>query len=188
MFAGCALVLIANCAFVSEVPELVREKLECTNEVAGTFTQTKKDGRSGLVYMTKGEYRVRPGRDFEWRTREPFETVFYATPTEYVYSNEDERVEKKLADLPRSSYFADLGKGNFSIFFRLFDALYKEDGGRFFVKAKPKAGSELEQFLKRVEAEGNRNRWTLTAVFPDDTEFKLEFVDRLREEVSHALQ
>lgn len=188
MFAGCALVLIANCAFATEVPDLVREKLESTNEVAGVFTQTKKDGRSARVYVTKGEYRVRPGRDFEWRTREPFETVFYATPTEYVYSNEDERVEKKLADLPRSSYFADLGKGDFSIFFRLFDALYKEEGGRFFVKAKPKVGSELERVLKRVEAEGDRNRWTLTAVFPDGTEFKLDFADRLREEVPHALQ
>ncbi len=179
MLTGYACLLIAS-TFVSEVPPLVREKLESTNEVVGTFIQTKIDGRTKQTYVTKGEYQIRPGRDFTWRTLDPFETTFYATETNYVYKNEDEEVARNLADMSNVGYFADLGKSDWTIFFKLFDALYKEEGEKFFIKAKPKAGNDLAKVLKRVEAEGTRDKWQLTATFPDETRFKLEFTDKLK--------
>lgn len=170
MFVWNACLLIAS--FVTEVPPLIAEKLASTNETAGVFTQTKTmpDGRR---FVSEGTFRIRPGRDFEWSVHEPFETSFFATPERYIYTNEDERVERKLEDLPHLARFDALAKGDFSPFFEMFDALYKEEGGKFYMRTKPKR-RELKSFLKQVDAEGEREAWTLIATFPDGTTFKIE--------------
>lgn len=174
MLFGCFGVLIAAVGFVTEVPPLLAEKLKSTNEVHGTFVQTKTD--KAHSYVTTGTYRIRPGIDFEWRTLNPFESVFTATPTDYVYENEDETVSRPLKDLPGGEKFAKVGSGDASVFFDLFDALYKEEGGKFFVKAKPKM-RDLKRVLSRVEAEGTVTNWTLKATFPNGVEFKFDFKD-----------
>lgn len=173
MLFGCLGLLIAA-GFVKDVPPLLEAKLTTTNETRGAFVQTKIDG--ARTYETRGTYRIRPGDDFEWVTTEPFETRFYATPTNYVYSNEDERVARLLADLPGSERFAAISRGDPKAFFDAFDALYKEEDGRFFVKAKPKV-RDLRRALERVEAEGTVTNWVLTATFPNGVKFKLEFKD-----------
>lgn len=174
MLFGCLGVLIAAVGFATEVPPLLAEKLTSTAEVRGTFVQTKTDRNRS--YVTKGTYRIRPGVDFEWRTLDPFETVFLATPTNYVYSNEDESVTRRLSELPGGDKFGDIGKGDASIFFELFDALYKEEDGRFFVKAKPKT-RDLKRALTRVDAEGTVTNWTLQVTFPNGTNFRIDFKD-----------
>lgn len=173
MLFGCLGLLIAA-SFASEVPPLLEAKLSATNETCGTFVQTKIDGARS--YQTRGTYRIRPGVDFEWVTSEPFETRFYATPTTYVYTNEDERVARLLKDLPGAERFAAISRGDPKVFFDAFDALYKEEDGRFFVKAKPKV-RDLKRVLERVEAEGTVTNWTLTATFPNGIKFKFDFKD-----------
>lgn len=181
MFFGCLGLLIAA-AFTTEIPPLLKAKLAATNEVMGSFVQTKVTpptaGASGRKYISKGTYRIRPGVDFTWQTRAPFKTTFYATPTNYVYANEDETVRKALRDLPGFDRVPagrpplEMAKG----FFDAFDALYKEEGERFFVKAKPKV-RDLKRALERVEAEGTASDWRLRAVFPNGTVFVIEFKD-----------
>ena len=170
MLFGCVGILMAG--FVTAVPETIAARLNLTNETAGVFTQTKTmtDGRQ---LVSTGTYRIRPGKDFEWSVHEPFETCFYATPEKYTYTNEDETVERELKDMPQFSRFDKVAAGDYSMFFEAFDALYKEEDGRFFVKAKPKA-RELKRFLDKVEAEGTPEKWKLTATFPDGTAFKIE--------------
>ena len=175
MFVGCVALLMAATPFLTEVPPTLREKLAATNEVRGAFVQ-RKTTPEGTTYVTKGTYALRPGVDFTWKTVEPFETTFYATPTNYVYSNEDESVTRKLSELPGFARVEAAGKGDYSAFFDAFDALYKEEGGKFFVLAKPKVG-DLKRVLKRVEAEGTVTNWMLKAEFPDKTTFALEFSD-----------
>ena len=176
MLVRNACLLIAAAGFLTEVPEPIRAKLASTNEVRGAFTQTKTaaDGKS---YVTKGTYEIRPGRDFTWRTLEPFETCFTSTQAKYVYSNEDETVSRPLADLPGFSRFEGFGKGDFSAFFKAFDALYAEEGEKFYVRAKPKV-SELKRVLVRVDAEGVLTNWTLRAELADKTIFSVELRDR----------
>lgn len=181
MLFGCLGLLIAA-SFTTEIPPLIAAKLAATNEISGSFVQTKVSPptatASGRKYVSKGTYRIRPGVDFEWKTREPFETTFYATPTNYVYANEDETVRKALKDLPGFDRIPEgrppleMAKG----FFDAFDALYKEEGGRFFVKAKPKV-RDLKRALDRVEAEGTTTNWTLRAIFPNGIAFTIEFTD-----------
>lgn len=170
MFLGCAILLMTG--FLSEVPPMVAERLNSTNETQGTFVQTKTmpDGRR---FKSKGTYRIRPGKDFEWAVHEPFETCFYSTQEKYVYTNEDERVERALKDLPNFARLSEAATGDYQGFFAAFDALYKEEDGKFFVKAKPKV-KELKRFLSRVDAEGEPQDWELTATFPDGTTFKIE--------------
>ncbi len=173
MFFGCVVLLTAG--FMAEVPPAIEARLNSTNETAGTFVQTKTmpDGKK---WVSRGTYRIRPGKDFEWAVHEPFETCFFATPSDYVYTNEDERVERELKDLPYFSRLNKVASGDYTMFFDAFDALYKEEGGRFFMKAKPKA-KELKRFLERVDAEGDfvgAKEWELTATFPDGTTFKIE--------------
>ena len=153
MFVWNACLLIAAAGFLSEVPDPIRAKLMSTNETYGVFVQTKTatDGKS---YVTKGTYCIRPGVDFTWRTLEPFETCFTASTTNYVYSNEDETVVRKLSDLPGFSRFEGVGNGDFSAFFKAFDALYAEEAGKFYVRAKPKT-AELKRVLSRVDAESS---------------------------------
>ncbi|MBR1921070.1 MAG: hypothetical protein IJ829_03570, partial [Kiritimatiellae bacterium] len=167
---------MAAAAFVSEVPETLRARLASTNEVGGVFVQTKTTG-DGRRYVTRGDYELRPGRDFVWRTREPFEACFSATPTAYVYSNEDETVSRPLADLPGFSKFAAVADGDFAAFFRAFDVMYAEEGGRFYLRAKPKV-ADLRRVLAKVDAEGTVTNWVLRAELADKTVFSLEFADR----------
>ena len=161
--------------FVTEVPETVRARLSDTNETAGTFTMTRTLP-SGEKFVTSGDYLVRPGVDFTWRTKTPFATCFYATPERYVYTNEDERVERRLEDLPHLSRFKAAAKGDYSAFFDAFDALYKEEGGLFHFKAKPKVDA-LRRVLERVDGDGGPGFWRLKASFTDKSSIDVEFKD-----------
>lgn len=176
MCFGSACVLIAAAGFITELPATLRGLLARTNETSGVFVQTKTTA-GGKAYVTRGEYRIRPGVDFVWKTLEPFEMCFTATPTNYVYSNEDETVVRPLADLPGYSRFAGIGKGDSAALFGSFDVLYAEEGGKFFVRARPKA-AELKRVLARVDAEGVTTNWTLRAELSDRTVFTI-LVSRL---------
>ncbi len=171
MFVWNACILIAAAGFVTEVPEPIRLKLVSTNETSGTFVQTKTtpDGRE---YVTRGVYKIRPGVDFTWKTTDPFETCFYATTTNYVYSSEDESISRSLAELPGFSRFDAVGNGDFSPFFRAFDSLYAQKDGKFYVRSRPKV-ADLRRFLSRVDVEGVLTNWTLRAEFSDKTLFSV---------------
>lgn len=175
MFLGCSCFLIAatTTGFLSEVPPMLEEILEPKTEIVGVFEQTKY-AANGKKYVMTGEYIIRHGLDFTWKTLEPFETCFYSNREEYTYTNEDETVTKKLEDLPNSTYFVALGRGDYTVFFDLFDALYKEEDGKFYLKAKPKT-RELKKALSRVDAEGTPDNWVLRAEFPNKTIFELKF-------------
>ena len=186
MLIGCAAVLIAAAVSpaepvpLAEVPPLIASRLASTNEVRGVFAMEKfvPDATGGRTFRSRGEYRIRPGRDFTWRTLEPFETTFTATPTNYVYANEDETVTRRLRDLPGVPAFADVAKGDYSAFFRCFDALYREEpDGRFFLKARPKV-RDLARRLARIDVEGVSTNWTLRAEFPGRTAITVRFEDR----------
>ena len=169
---------MAAMAVVSEVPEALRARLMPTNEVVGTFETRKRPGGTGALLVTRGDFRIRPGADFAWRTREPFETLFWTSRERYVYSNEDERVERPLADLPQASRFAALAAGDFSSALKAFEVRYgAEPGGRFRLAAKPKA-RELKGRLETVDAEGDPTNLTVRAIFPDRTEFEVELRTR----------
>ena len=176
MCVGNACVLIAALSgFVADVPPPLKARLASTNAVDGTFVQTKT-AADGAKYVTRGTYEIRPGTSFTWRTTDPFETCFYATPTNYVYSNEDESVSRRISDLPGHSRFDGFIRGDFSAFFKAFDALYAEEGGRFYVRAKPKV-AELRRHLRRVDVEGVATNWTLRAELVDGTSFSFEVRD-----------
>ena len=179
MVSGC-LAAVAAATFATEVPALIRERLASTNETHGAFVQTKRLP-DGTELVSRGTYSIRPGTDFEWRTTEPFATLFRATRTHYTYTNEDERVERPLKDLRGYSRFAAAAeKGDCSAFFKAFDALYKEEQpGEFHVLAKPK-DARLRRVLERVEADGSPTNWTLKATFPDRTTFSIRLEDSPR--------
>ena len=173
MLVWCAAVLASASAIVTEVPENLRAMLLPTNETSGAFVQTKRlpDGKT---FESRGVFTIRPGEDFEWRTLEPFESVFRTTKTKYSYSNEDEYVEKPLKDLRGFSRFAEAASGDFSAFFKAFEAMYKEEDGEFHALARPKE-SRLAKFLSRVEADGRPGDWTMKATFPDRTTIGIRF-------------
>ena len=173
MLVWCAAVLASTSAIVTEVPENLKTMLLPTNETHGAFVQTKRlpDGKT---FESRGVFAIRPGVDFEWRTQEPFESVFRATRERYSYSNEDEYVEKPLKDLRGFSKFAGAASGDFSAFFKAFDAMYKEEDGEFHVLARPKE-PRIAKFLSRVDADGKDGDWTMKATFPDKTTIDIKF-------------
>lgn len=175
---GCGAVGAAESSegFIEEVPELLRARLLSTNAFSGTFVQTKTNP-DGRAFVSRGTYRVRPGVDFEWRTTDPFDTLFFADQKNYVYSNEDECVTKPLKDLKGFSHFSDVGEGDFSKFLKTFDSRYKEEAdGVFHVLSRP-TERHLVKFLSRVEADGTVSNWVLKATFPDKTVFEVKFHD-----------
>ncbi len=168
--------LAAAAPFISQIPQEILDRLTATNETSGVFTQTKRfpDGPS---FVSSGDWRIRPGKDFTWRIREPFEAVFSADKTKYTYSNEDERVTRPLADLKDFPGLDALESGDFSIFFKAFDALYKkEPDGTFHILAKPKE-PRIAKVLSRVEADGTLADWTLRATFADRSSFEIRIQD-----------
>lgn len=171
MFVGIAGVLMFASAFVTDVPPLVRERLAETNVTHGSFVQTKRLP-TGETFVSRGAWRIRPGVDFEWRITEPFDALFWADQTKYIYSNEDEKVERPLEDLAGYEHFKGAQNGDFSAFFKAFDALYKEDSDGFHVLAKP-SDARLAKFLSRVEADGVPTNWVFRAAFPDRTTFEV---------------
>ena len=52
----------------------------------GTFVQRRVLADVDVTLTSKGTFRFERDRFFEWRTREPVETVFYATPTNYSFT------------------------------------------------------------------------------------------------------
>ena len=175
MFVGCLGVLIAA-GFMTEVPVTLRDRIAPTNEVAGAFVQEKRLP-SGETFETKGTYRIRPGRDFTWRTTEPFETLFTSTQKEYVYSNEDEVVKRPLKDLPGFARFASVSTGDFSGFFDSFRALYREEPeGVFHLLAKPRV-ARLEKLLTRIDLDGDPTNMIFRASLTDGTFFTIKFFD-----------
>lgn len=174
MFFGYLGVLIAATGFITEIPKELEPILSPNAEVRGTFTQTKRTAE-GAKYVMTGEYRIRPQVDFMWKTLEPFETEFFATKEEYRYSNEDEEVKKKLKDMPNAKLFDALRTGDTSVFFELFDTLYKvEENGVFHFLSKPKT-RDLKRALSRVEGDGTSDNWILKIEFPNKTVFEIEF-------------
>lgn len=181
MLFGCSGLLIAAAAFITEIPPQVRSALVCSEDTSGVFVQEKRMcGKDGVLsekkFTTEGRYRIRPGVDFVWETEKPFKSRFYATTEKYVYSNEDETVERMLADLHVPIDAAALAKGDFSVFFEMFDVLYKEENGRFFLKAKPKP-ARLKSVLVWVEAEGVKGDWKLSVRFASGDEMRVKFRD-----------
>ena len=49
----------------------------------GTFVQRKMLADVDVTLVSKGTFRFGRDRFFEWNTREPMPSVFYATPTNY---------------------------------------------------------------------------------------------------------
>ena len=49
----------------------------------GTFVQRKILADVDVTLVSKGTFRFGRDRFFEWNTREPIQSVFYATPTNY---------------------------------------------------------------------------------------------------------
>lgn len=176
MFIGCAAFLTLAAAFVTDVPPLVRDRLAATNETHGTFVQTKRLA-TGEEFVSGGTWRIRPGIDFEWRITEPFDALFWADQTKYIYSNEDEKVEKPLEELTGFEHFRDVENGDFSAFFKAFNALYKENEDGFHVLAKPR-DARLARFLSRVDADGSPSNWLFRATFPDATTFEVKIIER----------
>lgn len=173
MLLGCLGLLIAA-GFLTEVPPLLEATIAPTNETTGAFVQTKRD--HGRVYVSRGTYRIRPGVGFEWKTSEPFETTFIATESEYTYSNEDETVTKAISEIRGGELFEAISKRDLSNLFTTFDTLYKEEDGKFFLKAKPKVRS-LKRALAQVEAEGCVTNWMMKATFPNGVTFEIELKD-----------
>ena len=168
----------ASIAPIREVPPALVAKFAPTNEVSGTFVQRKivRENGKETVYVTKGTYRLRPGKDFTWRTKEPFETCFYATPTNYVYSNEDETTGKPLRDLPGFSHFESVFKGDFSVALKAFRANYAEQGGRHYLRAKPD-NFRLSRHLERIDLEGAGKRWKAVATLANQIRFEWLLTD-----------
>ena len=175
LFGYLGILIAAATGFMAEVPDTLKTRLVPTNEVRGVFVQTKTLP-TGEKFVSSGDYCVRPGVDFSWRTTDPFDTLFFATQTEYVYSNEDEIVSRPLKDLPGFSSFAEAQAGDFSGYFKVFDSLYKEEDGRFFVLSRPKV-FKLKKVLERVEIEGDSTNLLMKATFPDKTTIEVRLTD-----------
>ncbi|MBQ6138001.1 MAG: hypothetical protein IJI73_11620 [Kiritimatiellae bacterium] len=169
MLVGVAGVLIASAGFLTEVPPSLAARLAPTNETSGVFVQVKRLP-TGEAFESKGTFRIRPGADFEWRTLEPFDALFRATRTEYVYSNEDEVVSRPLRDLPGHSSFSAFAEGDFSAALKAFDTLYKEDESGFHLLSRPKA-QRLKKLLSRVDVDGDATNMTMRAELPDRSTF-----------------
>lgn len=176
LFGSVGLLIAAAGGFLTEIPPALQARLAPTNETAGSFVQVKRLA-SGETFVTKGDYLVRPGKDFTWRTVEPFGTLFRTTRTEYVYSNEDEVVTRPLKGLPGFSRFAAATTGDFSAFLDAFDAVYSERDGRFSLMGTPK-DPRLKGLLVRLDAEGDATNLTFKAELSDRTTFTLNLADR----------
>lgn len=181
MLVGCAGILMAAATAVApirEIPPALVAKFAPTNEVSGTFVQRKfvAEGDRETMYETRGTYRLRPGRDFTWKTLEPFVTCFHATPTNYVYSNEDERTSRPLKELPGYSQFKPVFGGDFSVVLRAFRATYAEENGRHYLRARPDT-SRLSRYLKRVDVEGSGKKWKVIARLANEIRFEWILTD-----------
>ncbi len=175
MFIGCLAVLMTAGGFLTEMPPSLEARLSATNEVKGTFIQTKRFPNDRALVSKGTFHRTADGR-FEWRTCEPFETVFWADQVKYCYSNEDECVEKPLKELPGYGRFMTAAKGDYSAFFAAFDALYREEAHTFHLLAKPK-DPRLKRRLSRIELDGTVTNLLFRATFPDKTRIEIQLND-----------
>ena len=62
----------------------------------GTFVQRKVLADVNVTLVSKGLFRFEKGHFFEWDTREPVASLFYATPTNYAFTANGRTVTREL--------------------------------------------------------------------------------------------
>ena len=185
MFLGYAGVLIAAASLGSSEPVKVTPEFARTNEflrairypdspIAGTFVQ-RKHLATGEDFVSSGVFSVDPGKTFEWRILEPFDSLFHATKEKYVYSNEDECVEKALSELRGYSQIASVLEAEDAgdALSDAYEAMYTEEGGVSHVLARPR-DSRMKRVLSRVEIDGTWSNLVFLATFPDRSTFEIK--------------
>ena len=79
---ACALALMVGLALGSAWAKAPAPR-DLPEAAEGTFVQRKILADVDVILVSKGTFRFGRDRFFEWNTREPMPSVFYATPTNY---------------------------------------------------------------------------------------------------------
>ena len=79
---ACALALAAGIALGAAAAKAPAPR-DLPEAAEGTFVQRKVLADVDVTLVSKGTFRFGRGRFFEWNTREPMPSLFYATPTNF---------------------------------------------------------------------------------------------------------
>jgi hypothetical protein len=175
MLFGIICFLASAIVSLEELPKEVLDVVAPAGEVSGSFRTVKEipmnDGRCRKL-ETFGVYHLTPKKEIVWETKKPFATLFKSTTEKYVYTNIDERVEVPLNRLPAYEMFLPALKGDFDMFLKTFDAMYKRDGENLHLLAKPKS-ARLKKAIKKVELDIEKSLMTLRMTFTNEIVYSI---------------
>ena len=122
-------------------------KIASIESDSGTFIQMKTLSDVGVTLTSSGEFEFKKNGFFKWKTIKPIESVFTATPKEYITSIKGGKTSRRpLSEIKMTDAMKALIKGDISLLGEVFNLKVKESQ----ITARPKT-RELSEFVESFE-------------------------------------
>ena len=136
--------------FISSVMSVnasVIDKIAAVKSDEGTFVQMKTLSDVGVTLASSGEFRFKKNEYFEWKTIKPIESIFTATPKEYISTIKGGKTSRHpLSKIKMSNGMKALINGDVSVLNEVFKLKIADDK----IIAHPKT-RELSEFVDSFE-------------------------------------
>lgn len=134
-------------ATLTSVKASVIDKIAAIKSDEGTFIQMKTLSDVGVTLTSSGEFRFKKNEYFEWKTIKPIESIFTATPKEYISTIKGGKTSRyPLSEIKMSNGMKALINGDVSALNEVFKLKIADDK----IVARPKT-RELSEFVDSFE-------------------------------------
>lgn len=153
-------VLSAGALLASASP--IIEKIAAVKTDSGTFIQMKTLSDVGVTLTSTGEFKFVKDKFFEWKTLKPVESVFTATPKEYISSIKGGKTSRHpLSKIKMSNGMKALIKGDVSALEEVFKL--KVTSTQIVARPKTRELSEfVESFTIDLDDDSRPKRFVMT--------------------------
>jgi len=147
--------LAASAASVVEVPPRLAVLMASTTNAAGTFVQTKHLADVDVSLRTTGTFRFVKDGFVEWKTREPLESTFIATPTNYTLVADGQTTTHALSDLKLSATMRPMLTGDIHALLENFSADFTGSASNTWSLVLTPRTREMRSFVTRLTFAGD---------------------------------
>ena len=157
LFAFCFLLIpfSSSAAPVADIPPRLAALMASTTNAAGTFVQTKHLADVDVSLRATGTFRFVKDGFVEWKTLEPLESTFIATPTNYTLVADGKTTTHALADLKMSATMRPMLTGDIHALLQNFSADFTESASNAWSLILTPRTKEIRSFVTRLTFAGD---------------------------------
>src|SRR5574344_1433154 len=146
---------VSRAAPVADIPPRLAALMASTTNAAGTFVQTKHLADVDVSLRATGTFRFVKDGFVEWKTLEPLESTFIATPTNYTLVADGKTTTHTLADLKMSATMRPMLTGDIRALLQNFSADFTEPASNAWSLVLTPRTKEIRSFVTRLTFAGD---------------------------------